>query len=88
MCPKTHAQHVRCVVDIYVEEMSVVNLCWERAVEKKAGNKKVMAQRRAKQHKVESKNRPEKDHQSDETEEIEAAMMCWEKSEGSLVKES
>ena len=46
-----------------------------------------MAQRRAKQHKVESKNRPEKDHQSDETEEIKAGMMCWGKSEGSLVKE-
>ena len=30
---------------------------------------------------------PEKDHQADETEEIEAAMMSWENSEGSLVKE-
>ena len=30
---------------------------------------------------------PEKDHQADETEEIEAVMMCWENSEGSLGKE-
>ena len=36
---------------------------------------------------LESKNRPEKDHQADETEEIEAVMMCWENSECSLVKE-
>ena len=32
-------------------------------------------------------NRPEKDHQADETEKIEAAMMYWETPEGSLVKE-
>ena len=36
---------------------------------------------------LESKNRPEKDHQAEETEEIKAAMMCWENSEGSLVEE-
>ena len=36
---------------------------------------------------LESKNRPEKDHQVDETEEIEVAMMCWENSAGSLGKE-
>ena len=54
------------------------------AREKKAGNEKVMTQRRAKQ--LQGKNRPEKDHQAEETEEIEAAMMCWENSEGSLVK--
>ena len=33
---------------------------------------------------LESKNRPENDHQVEETEEIEAVMMCWENSEGSL----
>ena len=37
---------------------------------------------------LESKNRPEKDHQAEETEEIEAVMMYWENSEGSLVEES
>ena len=36
---------------------------------------------------MESENRPEKDHQADETEEIEVARMCWENSEGSLGKE-
>ena len=36
---------------------------------------------------MESKNRPEKDHQADETEEIEVEMMCWENSEGSRGKE-
>ena len=36
---------------------------------------------------MESKNRPEKDHQADETEEIEVAMMRWENSEGSPGKE-
>ena len=35
---------------------------------------------------LESKNRPEKDHQAGKTEEIEAAMMCWENLEGSLLK--
>ena len=33
---------------------------------------------------LESKNRPEKDNQVAETEEIEVAMMCWEKPEDSL----
>ena len=37
--------------------------------------------------KMESKNRPGKDHQVDETEEIEAAMMCWKNSEDSPGKE-
>ena len=36
---------------------------------------------------MESKNRPEKDHQADETEAIEVAIMCWENSEGSLGKD-
>ena len=36
---------------------------------------------------LESKNRSEKDHQVEETEEIEATMMCWENLEGSLVEE-
>ena len=36
---------------------------------------------------MERKNKPEKDHQADETGGIEAAMMYWENSEGSLVKE-
>ena len=36
---------------------------------------------------LESKNRPEKDHQADETEKIKVAMMCWENSEGSNGKE-
>ena len=36
---------------------------------------------------LESKNRTEKDHKAEETEEIEAVMMCWETSEGSLVEE-
>ena len=36
---------------------------------------------------LESNNRPEKDHRADETEKIEVAMMCGENSEGSLVKE-
>ena len=36
---------------------------------------------------LESKTRPEKDHQADETEEIEVVMMCWKNSEGSLGKE-
>ena len=36
---------------------------------------------------LESKNRLEKDHQVEDTEEIEAVMMCWEKLEGSLVEE-
>ena len=36
---------------------------------------------------LESKNRPEKDNQVAETEEIEVVMMCWENSEDSLGKE-
>ena len=36
---------------------------------------------------LDSKNRPEKDNQVAETEEIEVAMMCWENSEDSLGKE-
>ena len=56
-------------------------------MEKKAGNEKFMTQRRAKQSLLESKNRPEKDHQVDETEEIKVVMMCWENSAGSLGKE-
>ena len=36
---------------------------------------------------LESKNRPEKDNQVAETEEIKVAMMCWEISEDSLGKE-
>ena len=36
---------------------------------------------------MESENRPEKNHQVEETEEKEATMMCWENSEGSLVEE-
>ena len=37
--------------------------------------------------KLESKNRPEKDNQVAETEEIEVAMMCWENIEDSPGKE-
>ena len=36
---------------------------------------------------MESKNRPEKDKQTAETEENETAMMCWENLEGSPGKE-
>ena len=36
---------------------------------------------------LESKNRAEKDHQADETEEIEIVMMCWANSESSMGKE-
>ena len=36
---------------------------------------------------LDSKNRPEKDNQVAETEEIKVAMMCWENSEDSLGKE-
>ena len=36
---------------------------------------------------LESKNRPEKDNQVAEAEEIKAAMMCWENLEDSLGKE-
>ena len=36
---------------------------------------------------LESKNRPEKDLQAEETEETEAVMMCWENPEGSTVEE-
>ena len=36
---------------------------------------------------MESKNKHEKDHQAEETEEIKTAMMCWENSEGSLVED-
>ena len=36
---------------------------------------------------LESKNRPEKNHQAEETEEIKTAMMCWENLLGSLVEE-
>ena len=36
---------------------------------------------------LESKNRPEKDKQTAETEENETAMMCWENFEGSPGKE-
>ena len=36
---------------------------------------------------LESKSRPEKDHQAEGSEEIKAAMMCWENLEGSLVEE-
>ena len=37
--------------------------------------------------KLESKNRPEKDNQAAETEEIKVAMMCWENVEDSPGKE-
>ena len=37
--------------------------------------------------KLESKTRPQKDYQAEETEKYEVAMMCWENSEGSLVEE-
>ena len=36
---------------------------------------------------MENKNSPEIDNQVAETEEIELAMMCWERSENSLEKE-
>ena len=36
---------------------------------------------------LESKTRPGKDHQADETEEIEVAMMCWKNSENSPGKD-
>ena len=36
---------------------------------------------------LENKNMPEKDLHTEETEEIEAVMMFWKKSEGSLVEE-
>ena len=45
-------------------------------------------QRRAKQSQGwKVKKRHGKDHQVDETERIKAVMMCWENSDGSLVKE-
>ena len=57
---------------------------------------KSMMEKKARNHteesktitRLESKNRPGKDHQADETEEIEVAMMCWENSEDSLGKET
>ena len=57
-------------------------------MEKEAGNKKIMTEESKTITRLESKNRPEKDHQAEETEEIKAAMMCWENLEGSLVEES
>ena len=36
---------------------------------------------------LESENRPEENHQVEETEEDKVVMMCWENSEGSLVEE-
>ena len=36
---------------------------------------------------LEGRNRPKKDHQVEETEEIETVMMCWENSEDSLAEE-
>ena len=36
---------------------------------------------------LESKNRPGKDNQAEETEEIKEVMMCWENPEGPLVAE-
>ena len=57
-------------------------------MEKKAQNKKVGTQWKAKQLQGwRAKNRPEKDNQVAEKEEIKVVMMCWENSEDSPGKE-
>ena len=58
------------------------------AREKKAGNEENCIMEESKTiTRLQSKNRPEKDHQMEETEKIEAVMMCWKNLEGSLVEE-
>ena len=78
-----------------LDEKEVINLCsesWTTTSEICKGEES----RKRESHdteerktiaRLESKNRPEKDLQAEETKEIEAAMMCLENSEGSLVEE-